>query len=348
MNIFIDPAYNVYYQNELFNAQNELLNRDDTLAPFIRMRAALNAKNLIVNTADYLLKNQDSSLSGDYYSFGLLDNIDVLSKRKNISLKAFVVFEPPVVAPELYKSLSKLTALFEAVYVHNTIGDGYSLNGVDTAKLKKLYWPQPYDAVIDKYWHKSNRLHRIVVINGNHRPKSLTNELYSKRIEVITQLKKINCVDLYGRGWSKWWSRSSMWLPYWKNRNALMSVYHGACSSKHDILSQYDFSLCFENMYMDGYITEKIFDCFYAGTVPIYMGAKNIEQLIPINTYIDFRNYKNISELENHLINMSTFELTNYKESARNFIQSKDFLSYRDSICEIVGSHSIKKDYYVT
>lgn len=336
MNIFIDPAYKAYYQGELFNAQNKVLNRDDSLSPFIRMHDLFAQSEIQVQTADLLLGNSSDNLQGHYYSFGLLDNLSEFSQRDNLKLKAFVIMEPPVIAPHLYNDLPRLTRLFDRVYVHNTVGDGYSLEGVITTKLRKFYWPQPYKTALEKYWTNTNRQNRVVVINGNHKPVSYAGELYSKRIEAIVQLKQLDFVDLYGRGWSKRWSRSSWWLPYWKHRRSLLSVYKGACVSKLELLSQYDFSLCFENMQLQGYVTEKIFDCFYAGTVPIYWGAKDINALIPVKTYIDFRNFKNYAELKLYLSGMSDKEIMEYKLAAQDFLRSTEGLKYYDSIANII------------
>lgn len=336
MTVYIDPAYKVYYKNELFNQNNTVLNRDNTLSPFIRMRAALNKKNIEVHTADKLFDCQENSLSGDYYSFGLMDNPDALALRKCIQLKAFIVSEPPVVAPHLYKALPRLTQLFESVYVHNIHGDGYSLQGVDQSKLKKFYYSQPHDDVIEAHWNKVDRLKRIVVINGNHKPKSFADELYSKRIDVMVQLAAWDCVDLFGRGWNRWWSRASWWRAYWANIKTLQSIYKGPCACKFTVLSQYDFSLCFENMHMQGYITEKIFDCFYAGTVPIYWGAKDISALIPENTYIDFRKFDTVYALKNYLFSLSPADILSYKHAARDFLKSPEGLNYYHSIENIV------------
>jgi GR25 family glycosyltransferase involved in LPS biosynthesis len=43
-----------------------------------------------------------------------------------------------------------------------------------------------------------------------------------------------------------------------------------------NLLQQYKFVLCIENSYSDGYITEKIFNCLYAQTIPLYMGSVKI------------------------------------------------------------------------
>jgi len=332
MNVFIDPAYKAYYENRLFDASNTVLNRDDTLMPFIRMRDALRAQNKTVTTADYLHSSQDLNLCGEYYSFGLLDNIDSLLRKKNIVLKAFVVFEPPVVAPELYMALPKLTRLFERVYVHNVIGDGYSLHNVEAHKLHKLYWPQPNDDVINRFWTRAPRLSRVVIINGNHKPRSRASELYSKRIDVMVELAKMGMVDLYGRGWKKWYSRASLWLPYWQNKRQILSIYKGPCDSKLDVLSQYDFCLCFENMQMHGYITEKLFDCLYAGTIPIYLGAQDISHFIPKEAYIDFRQYSSITELCNSLLTMTECDIQGYRQAGRLFLQSSAGMRFYNAI----------------
>ncbi|MCL1721757.1 glycosyltransferase family 10, partial [Vibrio parahaemolyticus] len=50
--------------------------------------------------------------------------------------------------------------------------------------------------------------------------------------------------------------------------------YKGSVESKTHTLKNYKFCICFENAQMiEGYITEKIFDCFFSATVPIYWGA---------------------------------------------------------------------------
>ncbi len=336
MTIYVDPPYAAYYKNKLFDSNDSVLNRDDILAPFVRLLTDCNERSLCIKTADYLHESAEKNEACDYYSFGLLDNLEKIACKKNVRLKAFVIFEPPLVAPKLYKNLAKLTRLFEAVYVHNVIGDAYSLDGVDTRRLKKLYWPQPYSQVIDIYWNKVDRKRRVVVINGNHKPNTYNRELYSKRIEVMMQLASFDFVDLYGRGWSDWLSRKSLWLPYWRNRGKLLSIYHGVCPSKHEVLSQYDFCLCFENMQMKGYVTEKIFDCLYAGTVPIYLGADDIGDLLPSEVFIDFRRFKTISELKKHLVSLSQPEINAYKLAGRAFLQSVQGLKYYNFMNEII------------
>lgn len=334
---YVDPPSPAYYEDRLFDTSNATLNRDDSLVPYARVRQAYREAGKELRTADYLMRAPGGEVVSNYYSLGVLDNYKALLERADVCLKAFVIFEPPVVDPRLYKALPELTAAFEAVYVHNTTGDGYSLEGVDASRLRQLYWPQPRDEVIKHYWERTERLDRIVVINGNHIPRKVPNELYSKRIEAMAGLAPLGIVDLYGRGWAKWWSRASMWRPYWKHRRTLMSIYKGACASKYEVLSQYKFSLCFENMAIKGYVTEKIFDCLYTGTVPLYLGAPDIEDLIPKDVYIDCRKFSSWHAMYGALEKMPSGEIEQMREYGRLFIRSAEGAKYHDSLMNIFG-----------
>jgi hypothetical protein len=116
-----------------------------------------------------------------------------------------------------------------------------------------------------------------------------------------------------------------------------MSIYRGACASKYEVLSQYRFSLCFENMAMTGYVTEKIFDCLYAGCVPLYLGAKNIEELIPRDTYIDCRQFSSWEALNSYVMTMPESQAEAMRQAGRIFLESAAYLKYTDSIIDIIN-----------
>jgi len=81
-NCYIDPSSVAYYQDRLFDHTNATLNRDDTLAPFIRLREALNSQGIELHTADYFLSQKDAGSCGDYYSLGVLDNFEHFAVKK--------------------------------------------------------------------------------------------------------------------------------------------------------------------------------------------------------------------------------------------------------------------------
>lgn len=336
--VYLDPPAPAYYQDKMFDLSDPVLNRDDMVIPFATLRDRHAQENTTLKTADYLLSETGGTGTvNDYYALGVTGNLAALRQRSDVRLKAFVLFEPPVVDPKPYAALADLTAAFEQVYVHNTIGDGYSLAGVDQSRLRKLFWPQPHQDVLERYWSRTGRQDRIVVINGNHIPATFNKELYSKRIEAMAALAKTGSVDLYGRGWHKWWSRASMWMPYWWHRRTLMSIYKGPCASKYEVMSQYKYTLCFENMAMSGYITEKIFDCFYSGTIPIYLGATDITDLIAPEAYIDARQFESWADIPPYLAALSPKQYEDLRGAGRDFVKSAAGRRYTNSLLNIFG-----------
>ena len=50
---------------------------------------------------------------------------------------------------------------------------------------------------------------------------------------------------------------------------------------KLDTMATYKFTLAFENAIANDYVTEKFFEPLAAGSVPVYLGAPNIEEYAP-------------------------------------------------------------------
>jgi len=100
-----------------------------------------------------------------------------------------------------------------------------------------------------------------------------------------------------------------------------------------DIFNNYKFVFVCENSVCDGYITEKIFNCYFARTLPIYSGSSKIEYFFNKNSFI---NIKNDSDINNYVelikninydsyINsdiLNDFDDENYKEVVNNYISS--------------------------
>lgn len=92
---------------------------------------------------------------------------------------------------------------------------------------------------------------------------------------------------------------------------------------KYDVMMQYKFYLCFENMSLAGYISEKIFDCFAAGVVPIYMGAPNITEYIPEGCFIDMRDFDSYEALYHYMKEMTEEEYQTYIVNIKNYLKSE-------------------------
>jgi len=74
-------------------------------------------------------------------------------------------------------------------------------------------------------------------------------------------------------------------------------------TEKLDYLRKYKFVIAFENAIDDDYVTDIFFDPLIAGSVPIYLGAPNIEDFVPgDNCFVDVRKFENTQSLA-HFIN---------------------------------------------
>jgi hypothetical protein len=71
-----------------------------------------------------------------------------------------------------------------------------------------------------------------------------------------------------------------------------VSCYHSEELLK--IYNKYKFVIAIENSYSPGYITEKIFNCFFAKTIPIYAGPKNTNLFFNLNSFINISDFDNI------------------------------------------------------
>lgn len=90
----------------------------------------------------------------------------------------------------------------------------------------------------------------------------------------------------------------------------------------------HNFYTCFENtLGLNGYIDVKIFDCLYAGVVPIYLGASNIQELIPYKCYVDVSkvDYKDPAVVYKIIKSINYKEYKNYIDEGKRFLTSKEF-----------------------
>jgi len=110
----------------------------------------------------------------------------------------------------------------------------------------------------------------------------------NNRLEYLKELMKYMKVDSYGKCLhNKDQSKNDI------GRNNF--------ETKMNIIRKYKFTLAFENSNYRDYVTEKFFQPLVEGSVPIYMGAPNIDYFAPENSYIDIRKYKDPKELAKYL-----------------------------------------------
>lgn len=92
-------------------------------------------------------------------------------------------------------------------------------------------------------------------------------------------------------------------------RNKHLSVEDRGFSTKMDVVSRYKFSISFENTIENDYVTEKFFQPLLCGSVPIYMGAPNIDEFSPgDHCYIDVRKFSGPKALAAYLTDLARDE----------------------------------------
>lgn len=158
-------------------------------------------------------------------------------------------------------------------------------------------------------------------------------ELYSERVRTIRWFERYapEDFDLYGTGWmdlppsrgrfNKF--RDRIWAHIRKRikRSPAFPSYRGRVPNKQEVLLQYKFCICYENVQqLPGYVTEKIFDCLLAGCIPVYWGAPNISDYIPSDCYINRENFKSHEELYHFLNSMSEATFIGYQQAIKKYL----------------------------
>ena len=203
---------------------------------------------------------------------------------------------------------------------------------IDNKKYFKINYAHDIPDEFNFDLGKNKKLCTIIASNKSARNPS---ELYTERTKAIRWFEKTHPedFDLYGTGWDLYNFNGEFMGFKMARLNRLKFLtkalapnfpsYKGAVKSKNETYKNYKFSICYENAEgFNGYITEKIFDCFLAGCVPVYLGAPNITDYIPRKTFIDKRNFKTYDELYLYIKNMSAEEYLGYVNAIQDFLKS--------------------------
>lgn len=97
----------------------------------------------------------------------------------------------------------------------------------------------------------------------------------SGRRDYARELARHIPVDSYGR--------------FLRNRTLTTDLWR---STKLELIARYPFTIAFENSIATDYVTEKFYDPLVVGSVPVYLGAPNVDEYAPgDHCYINVRDY---------------------------------------------------------
>lgn len=258
--------------------------------------------------------------------------------------------ESPIVASHFYHHLPTATAPFRKVWdwpgVKPRIRDSerrFIPNAwptTDTKRERLVPWAERRflamvsgnKRALQMGWPPRSLLHprqllRTAVQNARTLNMKLTDpwmksEIYVERLRAIGHFARHADFDLFGSGWER-----AKTKPERAVNEQITKAWRGPLpyEQKLDKLATYKFYLCFENTVFPGYLTEKLFDCFFAGVIPIYLGDPDVEDRIPSSAFIDARRFASYADLDDHLRSMTAAQAAEHLEAADQFLRSDGF-----------------------
>jgi hypothetical protein len=348
--VYLDLWDRKLLNNELFGGASCNPGVDFVLGPWIHLRQACAAAGIDLVTADYLPPLQSEGPQHLYYSFGQIRGLATICQRADVIPAAIYLLEPPigVVPPQqdLYHNLGLLAQRFRRVYTTSPLDAIRRFMDVpEQIELHRFCYPQPLNNVIPELWERKDRKFLAMINSYNYSPLP-AGEFYSERIKALRYFARRGEIDLFGYRWDMALQRSPLqWMrsllscvkqcdgvhflraiDLWRSAKAIRSVLHPGCrGDKYKTMAGYRFAICYESMGIEGFITEKIFDCFFAGTIPIYLGAPDITDYIPAECFVDMRTFGDYSELRRYLKSLSHSDCEKLRREARDYLGSPNY-----------------------
>ena len=256
--------------------------------------------------------NQISNCLNEKYKYKIAKNVsknNKFYKKKKISLYSVDLFNPKLHRLWLKNKLKKRFIIKFNKYnpdylIYNVFGNEHInekyLNSIKIAIFTENRIPDLSTAdyaighshikYLDRYFKFPLFLWKNIKRIEELREKSLENSIRKKfcaavisnseltngfRMKFIDELNKYKKVDMGG---------------------IYLNNVGGPVANKIEFLSSYKFSIAMENTEGDGYISEKIYDSFISGTIPIYYGDYTVDEYINPKSFILIKDEKNIKD----------------------------------------------------
>lgn len=227
------------------------------------------------------------------------------------AFKVYFAFEPPVVVE--YHTPTKIRFILKYFNIVLTPFDSL----IDNIRIFKC--DEIKNTLLENQDNIKYEDKKLLCNISGYKYSLSKDELYTKRLAVIKYFQKnhVNDFTFYGQG--KW-------------KRLSFCNYGGKVSSKSETYHHFKFALALENAQnVDGYVSEKIIDCFLAGIVPIYMRSGNIDQYIPKDCYIDYGTFDSVDSLLKYLYQMNKETYMGYLERGKRYILSEDCERYKEN-----------------
>jgi alpha(1,3/1,4) fucosyltransferase len=308
-----------YLNNECFNEsifQNPV---DDKFLKFRSIKKMLRQIGLNIETYDVLLARGEevhAFLVKDYISWNW-------SEKDKPSI--LIAMESEVIEPELYEVeyLRKFNSVLSWKDLRSLVNHFEFFNY--NFDIRENFYKN--DQYVDQ---ENERIYKVVCVQSFF-PYGYSRHSYLERQNLIFEAAKYlgNDFKLFGKGWDQLDLNNAILN---KIANRLPAVrkavlkhrhfYMGPVESKYAVLKRAIFALAVENYCTPGYITEKFFDCFLAGTIPIYIGSASIKDYVNEDSYIFVGDFDNLTHALEHALSLTNEEQSYMLISARRWMES--------------------------
>lgn len=343
MKIVLDLFYK--YDADVFYYDSHKNNFGISWIPILHEIAKKQGFSVIL--ADTYLKEGQFSSKDLIISEGITHNTN---KLLFTSAKPFILFycESPNIDWKFYTLLNK----YSRSYKYALLFSGCESHINKSTFFKPLFWPNnTYSLPSYGPPYLMARRKKLVMIAANKKQNSVSGsslikfilknvgmkfltktipsvklrDLYLYRMKALKFFSKKGYFSLYGRNWNNF---SNLSQP---EKEAVIKLSPKEVINKYEALGEHQFALCFENCIYPGYVTEKIFDCFIARCIPIYLGAPDIEEFVPKDLFIDMRSFRNFVEVDNFITNLSENEWLGYLSRMDDYLKSESFNKFTDT-----------------
>lgn len=322
----------VYTDQILFENKQGL---DDLLLIFKCLRDKFQASSIKIETCSKFEEKYDFYIFNEYPKAGTRSSsIWETVKERNIP-SALLSLENSIVRPDTYKArdLSHFHVIFS--WDDRFFSKYNSFTKINFA----------VDTCVNQALIEKSKVKKIVCIAANKYFYG-EGENYSLRKKDIVRLDRQNVIEfeLYGNNWDRPIMRlgyMSRYINYFLKRLIRVNppaAWRGTCPRKSVLLSESRFNLCYENASnSEGYITEKILQSLLTGSIPIYLGADNITDHVPLDLVILRNQFETIYDVLDFINNLDENFYRSYDAKLLDFLQSGGL----DTFCVNVNAEKI-------
>ena len=171
----------------------------------------------------------------------------------------------------------------------------------------------------------------MILVNRPNNEEYEINGIQLKRLDYLRKKYAIafDNITVHGQGWDELIDHKYINIENIKNR-MIDDI------DINQFYKKYNFALIIENNNALNYVSEKIYDAWVSGCIPIYYGNNNKINL-PKNCYIDIKDFESIEKVKEYVDKLRKEDIDLYYENIqKSIIDILDKVSPNKLCCKII------------